>query len=648
MNRLIGSLGIVFLFGLSIIDSFDRAIWAQFPASSGEVQCVVPQDSASQGPNEFDNSEIPIEDILRLKSAHAAFEYQDFAGALKDAQHFLRKHSRANGMNAETRKAYELMANACMKLRDYPRAIDALNQLENWENDPSIPYRRGKCYLALEEYAAAADQWRRSVAMAPQNPVFRVELAMLLVTTPDRRVQNGIEASSLLKGFESQIVEMPAIAMALAAAASATGDFDTAIQMQEKYVELSIEPGVKAHAEFLLNCYHAREMPFPLFHRVLSSVSKDERRRVLEQSTVMVRVRGRVSHHLVDRGYCELEKVDRDHAGTVLDTRGLFLVCGSTVGIAPHVEDGIQPKQESSWINGPYIEVYSLAHPHPIRIGEAEIVGQDRSTNLCVLRLIKADPIDSIDGLKAITWQPGHLADLAQKGQACYSLAIASERAATTTADDALVVMTLTNSRPQPSTSYTELEIAIDQDTYQLHQESHAKDALTFLSNVVDLSDTHLRIGQPIVNQEGECVAIASPVIEPSGKVRIVGIPARELSRISRGLVSYGHIDRCQFPLQLKPAAFMIPEGATNRIVAGMEVQEVFQNARCYMEIKGNLILSVEGIATTSTTMWLIATERARAQGKTLVHCEVSTLPGGVVRTVELPILPSKSMGGKR
>ncbi|MFO0944301.1 MAG: tetratricopeptide repeat protein, partial [Pirellulales bacterium] len=465
MKRTLSQCGVGILVTLSMLFVLGAPGRAQVAPVKTLGECKTLEHASRQPSGEDESYEIPADDLLPLLLAHASFEKKDHAAALKGFQTFLRKHGAVTQRNVEVIKALNAMATSCLFLEEYTSAIDALNRLDMWVDDFSIPYRKGRCYARLEQHAAAVDEWRRAVAMAPDNPVPRVELAMLLVETPDLSLRNGDEALALLNGFESQIEEFPSIAMALAAAASATGDFDYAIKMQQRAIALSTDSEGKEYSQFLLGCYQEHWMPFPLFYRGLSPIEAEQRRVVLEQGTVLVRVRGRISHHWTKQGFCEHEIVERDHAGTVIDARGLFLVSGATIGINPSVDNGIDANRQSTWINGPIIEVFSIGQPDPLRLGEAEIVGYDAPTNVGVIRIKNSSPIDPIPGLREIPFQPGHLVELADKNDPCYSIEINGGRTPQLDPDDALLISALTKERPVSPLSYSVSPVAIDQDT---------------------------------------------------------------------------------------------------------------------------------------------------------------------------------------
>ena len=70
-----------------------------------------------------------------------------------------------------------------------------------------------------------------------------------------------------------------------------------------------------------------------------------------------------------------------------------------------------------------------------------------------------------------------------------------------------------------------------------------------------------------------------------------------------------------------------------------MEVTVAGNRSRLYSEIDGQVILSVDGIPTPSTTEWLVAMERASARNREVIRCEVTASLGDIIRTIELPIL---------
>lgn len=639
MNRSLNTSNAGLLLVLSILVGWDGTSCAQVAPVETNVEANISNASPARDSLRNGSQEIAPDDLMPLLLAHAHFENKDYSEAARGFQNFLRKYGSVDHPDAEVIKALNSLATSWIFLEEYARAVDTLNRLDKWIDDFSIPYRRGRCYERLEQYAAAAEEWRRAVAMEPGNPFLRVELAMLLVTMPDLRVRDGSEALSLLQGFESQIDDFPRIAVALAAAAAATDDFDKAVELQQRYLALSRDQDGKEHAQFLLDCYQQKQMPFPLFTRVLSPIEEEQRQVVLEQGTVLVRVRGRVSHFFSAQGFCEQENVERDHAGTVIDVKGLFLVSGATIGLNPSADNNSDNNRQSTWIDGPIIEVFSLAQSDPFRLGEAEIVGFDAATNLGVIRIKDSNPIDPIPGLRAIAFQPGHLVELAEKSDPCFSLEIQGGRTPRLPPEDALLTMMLTKDRPVSRLSSIVSPLMVDQDTYQVHLAGKSENAPIYVSNFVDWSEARLRIGQPIINRGGECVAIASPVIDRDGAERLVGIPARELSRVSAKLASYGQVERARLPYQVTPVAKRLSVNGESLISAGMQVAVAGNQSPLYTELDGQVILSVDGVPTPSTTDWLVAMERVATRKRDVIRCRVTAALGEIVRTVELPVL---------
>ncbi len=584
-------------------------------------------------------AEVPAEDLLPLMIAHAQFESKNYSAALEGFRKFLSKHGNAEKTNADVVKAYNAMATCLMMQNEFSQAIDALNRLDQWVNDFSIPFRRGRCYHKLHQDQPAVDELRRAAMMSPDNPIPRIELALILATTEDMEVHDGHEALDILRGFENLIEEVPSIAMALATAAAVTGNFDDAIKMQERYIALQNDPEDSEFAKFILSTYRRRQNPHPLFTRTLSPGREDKRKRTLEQSTVLVRVRGRVSHYLLDQGACEVESIERDHVGSVLDAKGLILVSGSSIGISPYTDQGKRPNQDSTWINGPFIEVFSIAknNSKPVLIGHAEIVGLDRETNVGVVRIKNSDPIEPIPSLQSITFQPASLANSADSNNPCYISELKGGLTVAHSPDDALTLSTLTNAREITAVSSVIAPVSVDQRAFLLHRQDKANDSSVQLSKFVVAQNAKWRIGQPIINAEGECVAITSSIIDGDGNERIVGIPATVLSRVSSKLISYGQVDRIQLPLRVAPVAKRVKSEGKERIVAGMQITKVLSNDETYTGLEGHVILSIDGMPLSSNTRYLIATERAFCLGKKTVRCEVTKSPGDIVRTLDLP-----------
>ncbi len=491
----------------------------------------------------------------------------------------------------------------------------------------------------MDQHAAAVDEWRRAIAMEPKNIYPRVWLSLLLTTSPDPNIRNGQEALALLEEYESQIAELPIIAMALATAAAETGDFNRAVKMQEKYISLLEKPEQLKHARAALEL-HRKKVRTPYFFDEPEMLSEVERRQVLEQGVVLVRVRGRIQHEDHTKGFCWYDIVEREHAGTVIDNKGLVLVSASTIGIVPAADDIVRPNQTSDWLEGPFIDVYQLdgIGRAPKLIGAADILGLDQPTGVGVIQIQRDNSLEPIQGLGTIRMQSVRTSR-SRDGASYYGLDMPSDPPPAIPEDQAVrTQVTRTNARPIGTLKYEVTTVDATEDIPAWHRQSPLSGSPIQVSTCVEMLFSKLRIGSPVINEAGECVAIVSPIISRKKQERLTGIPAHVLHRVASKLVSYGLVQRAELPIEVSAMAKEKGEGSEAKLVGGMQVTDVYSRDNVYRELQDQVILSVDGMPTPTTSDWLIALERAHARGTDVLRCEVTDSAMDVIRIMLIPI----------
>ncbi len=624
------------LLGISVFLAWYGTSMAQLPPVAPVSQPeTAPVHSAPRN-----KIQIASSDHRTLIVARISYDNKDYERAFHSFKSFLPKYWDETQPAEEIILALDQYASCCMQLREYSQTIEALDRLGKWKDTPSIHNRRAHCFESLGRHAAAADEWRRAIAMEPQDVYMRVWLASLLATSPDSQVRNGNEALSLLKGFDSQIKEFPMIAMTIAAAAAEIGDFELAVSKQEEFIQVSENPTHVDKAKKLLELYRNKIRP-PFFFDKAEALPEAEIRRTLELGVVVVQVRGRIVHEERVRGYCQFEVVEREHAGTVLDAKGLVLVSASTIGIVPQAEDIVSPGQVSSWLEGPFIDVYlpTTSGQSPKLLGKADIIGLDEATGIGMVRIQPSSSTDALKDLRAIPL-PSSDRPRSNKQATYFSLEMEDRGLISKKAEESIAEVVTSNTPPLPPLHHKFTSLTAEENFHSWHRQNSSSHSPIFLSQVVDLQDTQLRIGTPVVNEAGECVAIVAPIISRKRMNRRIGIPASVIDRVSAKLASYGWVDRVSLPFLLSSVAKEIKVDNDTKLLAGIHVTDVLRPEKIYRDFLDQVILSVDGIPTSTTTDWLVAMEKAKARGDETIRCEVTDLSFEVTRTMLLPIQP--------
>jgi len=143
---------------------------------------------------------------------------------------------------------------------DFDEAVKDFNRSLKLNPESPISYtNRGAAYMALKKYQKADTDLRKAVKMAPKLPDATNRLAWFLATCPNEKFRSGEEAVK----FAEAAVEMSnskewSFLDTLAAALAENGEFDKAIEIANKVIELAPEKS-KAECKTRLAKFEEKE-----------------------------------------------------------------------------------------------------------------------------------------------------------------------------------------------------------------------------------------------------------------------------------------------------------------------------------------------------------------------------------------------------
>lgn len=106
--------------------------------------------------------------------------------------------------------------------------------------------------------------------------------------------------------------------------------------------------------------------------------------------------------------------------------------------------------------------------------------------------------------------------------------------------------------------------------------------------------------------------------------------------RISVKLLAYGQVGRASLPLAISPVTYFGKVAGKPTQLSGMSVVGVNSGILGYEVLKEQIIISIDGVPTPTTTDWMIAMERAKALDRKSVVCEITTGLGELIRMAEV------------
>ncbi len=173
---------------------------------------------------------------------YSHFVEENYEQALAD-------YNRAIKINPINYDAYFHRAALYKQQKEYDLAVDDLNKAIELNPDSNYYRERGSVYYLKKQYDLAIKEYIKAIRLNSYPPAYH-DLAWLLATCSDEKYRDGSKAVAFAEkavGFGKRagyhIVLEPQVLNTLAAAYAEAGDFDTAVESQEKAIQLLKEEG---------------------------------------------------------------------------------------------------------------------------------------------------------------------------------------------------------------------------------------------------------------------------------------------------------------------------------------------------------------------------------------------------------------------
>jgi tetratricopeptide (TPR) repeat protein len=143
-------------------------------------------------------------------------------------------------------------AQCCLNLQRVDEAITDLDRaIELVPNDANLRKTIALAHLRSGQHARAVEQYNSGIRIAPQHIDMHNSLAWLLATAPNDNVRDGKRAVELAtKACELTAFNNAMLVDTLAAAFAEAGDFDKAVEWQQKAIDLLDQADDKVVADF--------------------------------------------------------------------------------------------------------------------------------------------------------------------------------------------------------------------------------------------------------------------------------------------------------------------------------------------------------------------------------------------------------------
>ena len=185
----------------------------------------------------------------------ASFRLGKKEDALKDYAEAIRLQPMAGSWYSNRGLIYTELKKYDEAIADFTTAIDAMP-------DYPLTYRnRAVALLKKKEYAKAAADYEKAAELAPESADMQNGLAWVLCTAPDDKVRDGKRAViAALKACELTEHKNGGFLDTLAAAYAEIGEFDKAVEWQQKAVQTGNFPaGDLADAKKRVDLYKAKK-----------------------------------------------------------------------------------------------------------------------------------------------------------------------------------------------------------------------------------------------------------------------------------------------------------------------------------------------------------------------------------------------------
>jgi Tfp pilus assembly protein PilF len=139
-------------------------------------------------------------------------------------------------------------------ITDYTRAIELDATFEK------AYFNRGCAYNKIGQYDHAETDFKKCVELEPCKPAGYNGLAWLYATCPDERFRNGNAAIEWAqKAFHVSEGKVKKVYDTIAAAFAELGDFDVAVEWEQRYLGLDLTPAEAEAGQKRLELYNARQ-----------------------------------------------------------------------------------------------------------------------------------------------------------------------------------------------------------------------------------------------------------------------------------------------------------------------------------------------------------------------------------------------------
>lgn len=157
---------------------------------------------------------------------------------------------------------YSYLGDLDAALADYDLAEKMILVQSAHRDDPRLAmnyFNRGVAYLRAEKYPDAIENFEKTISLNRDYPEVTNVLAWTLATCPELEVRNGKRAVELAESELRKFTDSPHILDTLAAAYATSGDFDRAIETEEKAIS-KCEPDRKADYSARLELYRSKQI----------------------------------------------------------------------------------------------------------------------------------------------------------------------------------------------------------------------------------------------------------------------------------------------------------------------------------------------------------------------------------------------------